>query len=218
MRSARRPLILRGGRRDHCGRGSGHRCAEPLGRPDGGGISMGRGGAMESTMRSDLVVDAGEAVELGLQLAMMAAAGRAASQAAPAATLGPDEGVKSLQHCPGIVECRIADQGGRNQLLRSNGLATHGHHRLLTLLTPLPQFILCSAALLPPLAFDCLALPPACYVEDHGHRDVQEAEAELCRCHDAAFHMICHPNHGWVKRCCCWCRAGPRVWVGRLSR
>jgi hypothetical protein len=127
---------------------------------DGGGISMGRGGAMERTMRSDLVVDAGEAVELGLQLAMMAAAGRAASQAAPAATLGPDEGVKPLQHCPVIVECRIADQGGRNQLLRSNGLATHGHHRLLTLLTPLPQLILCSAALLPPLAFDCLALPP----------------------------------------------------------
>jgi hypothetical protein len=67
---------------------------------DGGGISMGRGGAMERTMRSDLVVDAGEAVELGLQLAMMAAAGGAASQAAPAATLGPDEGVKPFDTAP----------------------------------------------------------------------------------------------------------------------
>jgi hypothetical protein len=32
---------------------------------DGGGISLGRGGAMERTMRPDLVVDAGEAVQLG---------------------------------------------------------------------------------------------------------------------------------------------------------
>jgi hypothetical protein len=53
---------------------------------------------MERTMQSDLVVDAGEAVELGLQLAMMAAAGSAASQAA--ATLGPDEGVNPFNTAP----------------------------------------------------------------------------------------------------------------------
>ena len=34
---------------------------------DGGGIGLGWGGAMERTMRPDLVVDAGEAVQLGLQ-------------------------------------------------------------------------------------------------------------------------------------------------------
>jgi hypothetical protein len=35
---------------------------------DGGGIGLGRGGAMERTMGQDLVVDAGEGVQLGLQL------------------------------------------------------------------------------------------------------------------------------------------------------
>jgi hypothetical protein len=92
-------------------------------------------------------------------------------------------------------------RGGKDQLLRSNGLATYRHHRLLTLLTPLHQLmlhqlILCSAAFFRPVAFDCLALPPACCVEDHGHRDVKEGEAELCCRHDVAFHMIWYPNRG----------------------
>jgi hypothetical protein len=65
-----------------------------------------------------------------------------------------------------------------NQLLRSKGLAMHEHLRLVTLLIPL---------LFPPIAFDCLALPPACCVADHRHCDVEEAEAELCCGHDVPF-------------------------------
>jgi hypothetical protein len=53
-------------------------------------------------------------------------------------------------------------------------LATHQH-----LLIPLHQLILSSGALFPPVAFDCPALPPACCVPDHGHSDIEEAEAEL---------------------------------------
>ena len=86
-------------------------------------------------------------------------------------------------------------QGGReNQLPRSNGLATHEHHRLSTLSIPLHQLILCSDFILssdaffPPVAFDCLALPPACCIADDGYCDVEEAEAELCCRHDVAFH------------------------------
>jgi hypothetical protein len=78
-------------------------------------------------------------------------------------------------------------------LQRSNGLATYGHHRPMTLLTPLRQLILCSGLILcrgtflPPVAFDCLALPPACCVEEHSHRDVKDGEAELCCRHGVAF-------------------------------
>jgi hypothetical protein len=67
---------------------------------DGGGISMGPGGAMERTMRSDLVVDAGEAVELGLQLAIMAAAGRVASQAALRQLSGPTKASNPFNTAP----------------------------------------------------------------------------------------------------------------------
>ena len=66
------------------------------------------------------------------------------------------------------------------------GLATQEHLRLLTLLVPLHQLILCSGAFLPPVAFDCLDLPPACCVAEYGHCDVKEAEAELCCGHDVA--------------------------------
>jgi hypothetical protein len=66
--------------------------------------------------------------------------------------------------------------------------ATHEHLRLLTLLTPSHQLILCSGTLLPPVAFHRLALPPACCVADHGHSDdAEEAEAELCCGHDVPF-------------------------------
>jgi hypothetical protein len=80
----------------------------------------------------------------------------------------------------------------RNQLPRSNRLARYGHRRLLTRLTPLHQLmlhqlILCSAAFFPPIAFDCLALPPTCCIEEHSHRDVKDGEAELCSRHDVAF-------------------------------
>jgi hypothetical protein len=81
----------------------------------------------------------------------------------------------------------------KNELLRSNGLARHEHHRLFTLSILLRQLILCSDFILssdaffPPVAFDCLALPRACCVEDHRHREVKEAEAELCCRHDVAF-------------------------------
>jgi hypothetical protein len=56
----------------------------------------------------------------------------------------------------------------------------------LTLLIPQRQLILSSGAFFPPVAFDCLALPPACCVPDRGHCDVEEAEAELCCGHDDA--------------------------------
>ena len=80
--------------------------------------------------------------------------------------------------------------GGKDQLPRSNRLARYGHHRLLTRLTPLHQLILCSDFILssdaffPPVAFDCLALPPTCCIEEHSHRDVKDGEAELCCGHD----------------------------------
>jgi hypothetical protein len=75
-------------------------------------------------------------------------------------------------------------------------LATYRHHRLLTLLTPLHQLmlhqlILSSGAFFPPVAFDCLSLPPARCVADHAHCDVEEAEAELCCGHDVALPELC---------------------------
>jgi hypothetical protein len=82
--------------------------------------------------------------------------------------------------------------GGKDQLPRSNRLARYGHHRLLTRLTPLHQLmlhqlILCCGAFFPPIAFDCLALPPTCCIEEHSHRDVKDGEAELCSRHYVAF-------------------------------
>ena len=52
---------------------------------------------------------------------------------------------------------------------------------------PLHQLILFSGAFFPPVAFGCLALPPACCVPDQGHCDVEEAEAELCCSHNVAL-------------------------------
>src|SRR5688572_24773959 len=72
----------------------------------------------------------------------------------------------------------------------------YGHHRPMALLTPLHQLILssglilCRGAFFPPVAFDCLALPPACCVEEHRHRDVKDGEAELCCRHDVAFPLL----------------------------
>jgi hypothetical protein len=63
----------------------------------------------------------------------------------------------------------------------------------LTVLIPLHQLIVCSDFILssdaffPPVAFDCLGLPPACCVAEYGYCDVEEAEAELCCGHDVAF-------------------------------
>jgi hypothetical protein len=80
---------------------------------------------------------------------------------------------------------RVGSDGLTRALL--DAASTHEHPRFLTLLIALHQLILCSGAFLPPVAFDCLRLPPACCVEDHGHRDVKEAEAELCCRHDVPF-------------------------------
>jgi hypothetical protein len=88
------------------------------------------------------------------------------------------------------------------------GLATHEHLQPMTLLILLhpwscqgarsshrliPPYllILSSGAFLPPVAFDCLALPPACCVPDQGHCDVEEAEAELCCGHNVAVPKLC---------------------------
>ena len=80
---------------------------------------------------------------------------------------------------------RVGSDGLTRALL--DAASTHEHPRFLTLLIALHQLILCSGAFLPPVAFDCLALPPACCVEDHCHRDVKEGEAELCCRHDVPF-------------------------------
>jgi hypothetical protein len=82
-------------------------------------------------------------------------------------------------HCPTALEGLVA---------------THEHLWLVTLLIPLHQLILSSGAFLPPVAFDCLALPPACCVPDHGHCDVDEAEAELCCGHDVGFPVPATPK------------------------
>ena len=66
-------------------------------------------------------------------------------------------------------------------------MATHERSRLVTPLIPLHQLSLCSGAFFPSIAFDRLGLPPACCVADHGHCDVEEAEAELCCGHVIAF-------------------------------
>ena len=66
-------------------------------------------------------------------------------------------------------------------------MATHEHSRLLTPLIPLQQLILCSGAFFLSVTFDRLGLPPACCVEDYGHCDAEETEAELCCGHDVAF-------------------------------
>jgi hypothetical protein len=44
-------------------------------------------------------------------------------------------------------------------------------------LIPLHQLILCSGAFFLSVAFDRLGLPPACCVANHGHFDVEDAEA-----------------------------------------
>ena len=71
------------------------------------------------------------------------------------------------------------------------GLARHEYLRLLTLSISLHQLILCSGAFFLSVAFDRLALPPACRVEDYGHCDVEEAEAELCCGHDVPLSHCC---------------------------
>jgi len=73
-------------------------------------------------------------------------------------------------------------------------MATHERSRLVTPLIPRHQLILCSSAFFLSIAFDRLGLPPACCVADHGHCDVEEAEAELCCGHVVAFHtaaLVC---------------------------
>jgi hypothetical protein len=74
-----------------------------------------------------------------------------------------------------------------NSLLRSEGWRGRSTSGSWALLIPLHQLILCSGAFFPPVAFDCLGLPPACGVAEYGHCDVKEAEAELCCGHDVAF-------------------------------
>ena len=88
-----------------------------------------------------------------------------------------------------IVACPLAqpDQVGRESSIAFEELATHEHLQPMTLLILLHQLILSSGAFFPPIAFECLPLPPACCVPDRGHCDVEEAEAELCCGHDVAF-------------------------------
>jgi hypothetical protein len=131
----------------------------------------------------------------------VAARGARTHSSDPTGHLSDDLGLSaSTEHYPPRFGCESLivtgdDIRGRGQLLRSNGLATHRHHWLFTRLNPLHQLILCSAALFPPLAFDCPALPPTCCIEDHSHRDVEDGEAKLCCRHDVAFpHMILYPT------------------------
>jgi hypothetical protein len=90
--------------------------------------------------------------------------------------------------CWGEVDARFNSMPKAKELTTAlGGLATQEHVRLLALLIPLHQLILRSGAFFPPVAFDCLGLPPARCVANHRDCDIEEAEAELCCGHDLAF-------------------------------